>query len=357
MSANRQNRTSAPPRMGWGVARAGAMAVAFLLLAVGSATGADPVQFATYGMPHDTVWGPVIDAFCKKHSCVHVDTDMSSAEAITKFLAEKNKPVAFATEAGILFGPTATKRGAALAYKNANWDKLPAWAKDPEGYWFAVYVGVPTFLVNPARVPTVPHRWSDLLKGKYTKGFGIKDPHTSGTALATVLAANAAAGGTLENLQPGIDYFRRLRDEGVLSPVKVSDSNIQKGEVLVTVKYDHENLILRDKFAKDLKLEVIVPQDGTIYTPSVLILNRFAPDEKLARAFADFVTSDEGQILLASAYPRPIRYIAGNLTVPADVKARWLPDSAYEGRVKQDFNWSAFSMDSFAQKWAKEAAP
>lgn len=316
-----------------------------------------PVEFVTYGMPHEAVWGPVFDAFCKKYNCTHVDTDMSSAEAITKFVAEKNRPVAYATEAGRAFGPVAVKRGAALPFKNANWAKLPDWAKDPEGHWFAVYAGVPTFLVNPKLVQSVPESWQDLLTGEYKRTFAMKDPRTSGTALATVLAANAAMGGTLTNLAPGVAFFKKLKEAGNLNPVKVSDSNIQKGEIPITVKYDHENLVLRERLKAEMKLEIVVPKDGTIYAPSVVILNRYAPRPELARAFADFVISDEGQFVLANAFPRPIRYIAGNLAVPADVKARWLPDELYTGRVRSMPDWDQFSETDFIGRWTKEVAP
>ncbi len=336
-----------------------ALVVGGLLLSAGypGAHAAGPTKFATYGMPHETVWALVIDAFCKRHNCTHVDTDMSSAEAITKFVAERSKPVAFATEAGIAFGPVAVRRGAALMYKNANWDKIPAWAKDPDGGWFSVYAGVPTFLVNPKAVKAIPSAWRDLLNREYRRTFAIKDPRTSGTALATVLAVNVAMGGTLTNLNPGIAYFRLLKEMGILSPTRVSDANIQKGEIPVTVKYDHENLVLRDALRRELNLEIIVPRDGTIYSPSVLVLNRYAPDQTLARTFADFVTSDEGQLLVARAYPRPIRYVAGNLTVPADVRARWLSDSAYQGRILKVEEWGKFSIDAFVEKWTKEVAP
>lgn len=323
----------------------------------GTGTAAAQVPFGTYGMPHEAVWGLVFDAFCKKHNCTHVDSDMSSAEAITKFLAERGKPVAYATEAGRAFGPVAVKRAAALPYKNANWATLPDWAKDPEGGWFAVYAGVPTMLVNPALVKTVPRSWQDLLKDEYRKTFAMKDPRTSGTALATVLAANAAMGGTLSNVAPGIAFFKKLKQAGNLSPVKVSDANIQKGEIAITVKYDHENLVLRERFKNELKLEIVVPEDGTIYAPSVVILNRHAPRPELARAFADFVTSDEGQLLVAQAFPRPIRYIAGTLSVPAEVKARWLPEEQYAGRAKMMPDWDQFSEADFIERWTKEVAP
>jgi len=286
-----------------------------------------------------------------------VDTDMSSAEAITKFVAEKNKPIAYATEAGITFGADAVKREASLAYKNANWGKIPDWAKDANGNWFAIYGGVPTFLVNPAAVKNVPRSWKDLLKDEYKKTLAIKDPRTSGTALSAVLGVNSAMGGDLSSLKAGVMFFKQMKQQGNLSPASPSDSNVQKGEIPVTVKYDHENLILRNALKAELKLEIVVPEDGTMYTPSVVILNRWAPNQDLAKALADFITSDEGQLLVAKGLARPIRYLAGNLQVPDDIKANWLPDDAYKGKVKIAKDWDKFSQADFVDLWTKEVAP
>lgn len=114
---------------------------------------------------------------------------------------------------------------------------------------------------------------------------------------------------------------------------------------------------MKEAFKNDLKLEIVVPEDGTIYTPSVVILNRYAPKPELAKAFADFVASDEGQLLIAKAFPRPIRYVAGNLTVPAEIKARWLPDDACAGKLQTVTDWDKFNMADFVQKWTREVAP
>ncbi len=325
--------------------------------AEGPKEGAKPAEFITYGMPHEHVWGALFDAFCGKYNLVHVDTDMSSSEAITKFIAEKNKPIAYATEVGITFAYDAVKRGATFAYKNANWSKIPDWAKDPNGNWFAIYAGVPTMLVNPAAVKTLPHSWKDLLKDEYRKGFAIKDPRTSGTALSIVLAANSALGGDLKNLKPGVMFFKEMKRIGNLSPSSPSDSNIQKGEIPITVKYDHENIILRNRVKEDIALDIIVPDDGSLYTPSAIVINRWAPNPDLARKFADFVTSDEGQLLVAKGLARPIRYLAGNLAVPDEVKAGWLPDEAYKGKSKIIDDWSAFNQAEFVNLWTTEVSP
>jgi len=338
-------------RRAWGMGVLLGAAVCGLL---GAAGAGEPRTLTTYGMPEEGPWAEVFQGFCQEHNCKHVDTDMTSAQAITKFLAERGRPVATATEVGALFGPLAVRQEATLAYRNAWWNKLPDWARDTEGHWFAVYAGVPTFLVNKAVVKSVPQSWQDLLKPEFKNAIAFKDPRESGTAVAMLLAATVANGGGPGNLTPGIAYFKKLFQAGQVKATSPSTSNIQKGEVPITIRYDHENLITKERFKKELDLEVVMPSDGSAYTPSVVLLNRFAPDPDLAKAFADFLLSDRGQLVLARSLTRPIRFIAGNLEVPADIRAHWLPEELYRSRVRTIQNWEGFSVDEIRERWTNE---
>lgn len=324
-----------------------------LWLAVPEASGQEKL-LATYGQPEEGPWQEIFRTFCKEHACRHVDTDMTSAQAIAKFLAERDRPIATSTEVGVLFGPLAARQGAALPHKNAYWAQIPDWAKDAGGHWFAVYAGVPTFLVNRALVRAIPQTWQDLLKPEYRNSIAFKDPRESGTATAMLLAATVAQGGGPGNLAPGTAYFRQLFQIGNVKAISPSTASIQRGEVPITIRYDHENLITRERLKNELDLEVVIPADGSLYTPSLIVLNRFAPDPALARAFADFLLSDRGQLVLARSLTRPIRAIAGNLEIPADVRARWLPEELYRTRVRTLTSWEGFSVTEIRERWTKE---
>src|SRR5262249_43231086 len=104
-------------------------------------------KFISYGMPDDWAnFGEIFRNFCQQYACAHEDTDMSSAEEITKFDAEKNNAQASVADIGMPFGPLAVKKGVTLAYKSAAWVKVPDWAKDKDGKWVGSYVGVATVL-------------------------------------------------------------------------------------------------------------------------------------------------------------------------------------------------------------------
>ena len=87
-------------------------------------------QLVSLGMPDS--WANYKANFAEisnKYGLKHVDTDMSSAEAISKIEAEKDKPSADMTDIGITFAPVAVAKGISLPYKASHWAELPNWRR------------------------------------------------------------------------------------------------------------------------------------------------------------------------------------------------------------------------------------
>ncbi|MEV0588454.1 extracellular solute-binding protein [Nonomuraea sp. NPDC050310] len=287
----------------------------------------------TYGLAPDWAnYGEVVKAFCAKHgaSCDHKDTDMSSADEIKAFDAEKDKPVATASDIGLMWGPVAEAKGVVPAYQPPNASKLKDWQKG-KGGWVATFVGAPAFVVNVDKVPNAPKTWQDLLKPEYKGMIAIKNPASSGTGQSMLVAAAVAAGGTVDNLGPGFDYFRKLKDSGNLSAAKMSEDTLEKGEAPIQVNYDFNGLAQKAALkAKNVDVEVIIPADGSVWAPSGLMINKYNTAKgDFLKGFLDYVLTDEAQILFAKFGARPIRVLNGDLQLPADAKANWLPDAAY----------------------------
>lgn len=314
---------------------------------------ADPdIVYTTYGQPDDWAnWKGIFEKFCSDNDITRVDTDMSSAEEIEKFDAEKDNPQADSAEVGMIWGPVAAEQDVTMAYKNENWNKIPDWAKDEDGNWFGLYVGVPVFLVNKDIVENVPQSWEDLKKPEYKNSIVISNPQTSGTGQNTVLAAAYGLTGDISNVDVAIEYFNEIDNAGNFKDIDGSAANIQKGEVPITIVYDFNAYTLQKKFENEVNLEIVFPEEGSIYAPGALILNKYAPHAEYAQKFADFITSDEGQLLFAEGGARPIRYVAGNLEIPEDIKTNMLPDELY-GNCGSPENWNTVSPDLIAQKWA-----
>lgn len=295
----------------------------------------------SYGMPPDwTNFGEIWDTFLPKYGLTHTDTDMSSAEEIQKFDAEKNNPVADIGDIGIQFGPVAVSAGAVAAYKPTGWDKIPDYAKDPDGYWMCWYTGTMSFAVNTALVPNVPRTWADLLKPEYKGMVAISDPRNSGQGAMTILAANFAMGGDEKNLDPGFAYFDKLNKAGNFTAVAPSKANVEKGEAKIAILWDYNALPMRDDLAAvspAVPIEVVIPSDGTTQAPYCHIINKYAAHPNAARLFREYILSDEVQIMQAKKYARPL--VTG-VKLPADLAAKFPPDSAYAS-VKPINDWKA----------------
>jgi putative spermidine/putrescine transport system substrate-binding protein len=295
-------------------------------------------QYVSYGMSDDWVnFGTIFEAIQSKYGLKHTDTDMTSAEEITHLLAEKNAPVADIADIGYDFLGRLLDADLTQPYKNASWATIKDSAKDPDGKWASAYWGAIAFLVNTDKVKTKPATWNDLLKPEYKDMVCSRDPRVSTYATASVLAAAYANGGGEDNVKPGLDWFQKLRDTGNLRQgVVLNVASVQKGECPISIVYDFDGFAKRD--ATGLPLEVIIPQDATVGMLFVQYISATAPHPNAAKVAIDYLYSDEGQLALAQGYAHPTRAIP----LPADVKAKLLPESAY-GKVHFPSSLTAFS--------------
>ncbi|MGZ7445094.1 ABC transporter substrate-binding protein [Paenibacillus sp. TH7-28] len=259
-----------------------------------------------------------------KYSLQHTDTDMSSADEINKFEAEKDKPTADIGDVGIAFGPVAVDKGVTQPYKTSYWDEIPDWAKDQDGHWVVGYTGSIAFFTNTDLVKQAPQSWEDLKNGDYKIIVG--DVTKAAQAQMAVLAAAMAYGGDETNIEPGIAYFEDLAQKGRLSNAEASLANIEKGEVQVTLFWDFNALNYRDQLGGVDKFNVTIPKEGSVVSGYATIINKYAPHPNAAKLAREYILSDEGQINLAKGYARPIRE---SVQLPEDVAAKLLPAEAY----------------------------
>jgi putative spermidine/putrescine transport system substrate-binding protein len=284
-------------------------------------------KLISYGMPKE--WADYEEIFKTvegNYGITHEDTDMTSAEELSKFKAEKDNPVADIGDVGMTFGNVAKAQGIVQPYKNEHWDDVPDWAKDKDGYWTGAYTGTIAFLVNKKLVKDIPHSFKDLLNTEYKNCVVVGDVEKAAQSQNAILAAALANGGDEKNIQPGIDYFKKLKEMGNLKDIDNKVSNFQKGEVPIGILWDFNALSYRKTINQMDDYEVIVPTDGTVISAYVSVINQYAPHPNAAKAFQDFLFSDEGQIDLAKGFARPIRKV----TLPNDVKSQLLPDDDYK---------------------------
>lgn len=312
--------------------------------------------YTTYGMPDTWAnYGEVLQLMAQKYgySYQHVDTDMSSMEEILKFDAEKNNPVAISSDIGILFGPVAEARGVVPSYMPPSAEKLPAGLKGKNGGWVATFTGVPALVVNTDVIKDVPRTWDDLLKPEFTGKVGAIDASgMGGTDMAMFIAWTYAHGGSVIDMAPGAEFARKLLPQMASAPQ--NSQTLERGEVPIQLKYDFNCIASATALKqKGINATVVIPE-GSVYAPSATMINKYNLDKmNIAKVFLDFVLSDEAQIAFAKFGARPIRWVLGDLELPAEARAGWLPDEDYAHVHKID-DWSALDVAALAQYWVSE---
>ena len=84
--------------------------------------------------------------------------------------------------------------------------------------------------MNKTVITNVPQDWADLLKPEYNGKIALAgDPRTSSQAINAVYAAALANGGSLDNAQPGLDFFKQLNDSGNLLPIIATAATVAVG--------------------------------------------------------------------------------------------------------------------------------
>jgi putative spermidine/putrescine transport system substrate-binding protein len=276
------------------------------------------------GMPDTWAnWVETWDELGEKYQLKHTDTDMSSAEELAKFAAEKQDATADIGDVGVAFGPIAEEQDLTLAYKTSYWDEIPDWAKDDNGDWIVGYTGTMAFITDKNNVANAPTSWEDIKNGDYTVSIG--DALTANQAQFSILAAAYAFGGDEKNIQPGIDFFAELAKQGRLSSGDPSVANLEKGEIDVALLWDFNALGYREQIGAE-RFEVTIPEEASVTSGYATIINKYSNNPHAAMLTREYILSDEGQENLAKGYARPIRE---NVQLSEDVKSLLLPNDMY----------------------------
>ena len=279
-------------------------------------------------------YGEMISTFATKYEIKvnSINPEAGSADeiqAIRDNKENKGPQAPDVIDVGPAFGPLAKDEGLLAPYKVATWETISG-VKDTDGFFYTDYNGVMVFEVNTDVVKDVPQDWADLLDPKYKGQIALAgDPRASNQAAQSVYAAALANGGSLDNIQPGLEFFKELNAMGNLLPLIANTGSIAKGETPITFQWNYLALANDESFAGNPPLEIIYPKSinwGGFYLQAV---SAYAPHPAAARLWQEFLYSDEGQTIWMNGYCAPARL--GDMlkrgVVSDDLKTK-LPDPA-----------------------------
>jgi putative spermidine/putrescine transport system substrate-binding protein len=287
------------------------------------------------------------------------EAEFSSAQEVEVFKNSKQHPHGDIADVGFKWGPVVIQEGLVSPYKHSYWNDIPADLKDPNGNWCTEYWGAQAFVINTDIVKNPPTSFADLLNNDYKNMVGIDgDPRQATDALSAVYAAALAhSGGSDNSIQPGIDFFAALKKKGNFTSARANIANITKGEVAIAVIWDYLGLGFRDQLAGKPNLSVVIPADGSIAGPYIVILNKTAPHPFAGRLWIEYLFSDEAQLFFLQGYAHPIRYqkLAAAGKIPAALAAK-LPSADQYTKVKfvSDINKLTAASDALTANWQSQ---
>lgn len=274
-------------------------------------------------------YGEMMKTFSQKYNIKvnSINPEAGSADelqAIRDNRENKGPQAPDVIDVGPAFGPLAKEEGLLAPYKVMTWDTIDG-LKDPDGYFYTDYNGVLVFEVNLDVVKDVPQDWKDLLDPKYKGQIALAgDPRSSNQAAQTVYAAAIANGGSLDNVQPGLEFFKELNARGNLLPMIANTGSIAKGETPITFQWNYLALANAEAFNGNPPLEIVYPKSVTWGGFYLQAISAYAPHPAAARLWQEFLYSDEGHLIWMKGYCAPAR-LADMLkrdVVPADLKAK-----------------------------------
>ena len=237
-------------------------------------------------------------------------------------------------DVGPSFAVQGASQGLYTPYEVATWSTIPDSMKDPGGMWYGDYYGVISFGTNLNVQKNPPKDWSDLLNPRYKGQVCIDgDPTLANDAFSAVFAAALANGGSLDDIQPGIDFFAKVKKVGNWNPADCYPADIAKGSTPIAIIWDYLNLAYKKQFAGNPPYTVSIPKTGVYGGFYCQAINATSPNPNAARLWEEFIYSDEGQLLYLEGYTHPARYadMAKRGVIPASVTAQLPPASAYAG--------------------------
>ncbi|MCR9235959.1 MAG: ABC transporter substrate-binding protein [Alphaproteobacteria bacterium] len=274
----------------------------------------------------------------------------NSGQTISQLIAEKASPVADVAYYGVTTGIKAANEGVATAYKPKGFDDIAEGLKDPDGRWFTIHYGTLGLFVNKDALggAPVPACWADLKKPEYEGMVGYLDPSSAFVGYAGAVAVNRAFGGDLDNFDPAIAFFNELAENDPIVPKQTSYARVVSGEIPILFDYDFN--AYRGKYTEDGNFEFVLPCEGSVVVPYVMSLVANGPKPEVGRKVLDFILSDKGQAIWTNAFLKPARPVE----LPADVAAKFLPDSDYERATPVDYAKMEQVQKAFGDRYLAE---
>ncbi len=256
-------------------------------------------------------YGSIISAFESKYGIKvnSANPNGSSGEELAAIKAQQGSAQGpDVVDVGPSFALQGASEGLFAPYKVATWSSIPADQKAPDGSWFDDYGGYIAVGYNASIFKRAPTSLSSLLSPEFRGSVCLDgNPESSQAAFSAVYAAALANGGSFKNIEPGIQYFKKLASVGNFVPTGATPASIGSGQCRVSLDWSYLQVKYAQGLApKGIKWKVFVPPNAEYASYYVQAISKFAPDPAAARLWEEFLYSPAGQNLWLAGYASPV---------------------------------------------------
>ncbi len=190
--------------------------------------------------------------------------------------------------------------GQIMSYTPANADKINDGWIDDDSMLFGYSASAVGVIYNTTIHSELDADWADLSGSEYTDDIAIPDPEKSG-------ACKDFLAGLVTGLDNGEAIMQSWADNGLTVPganaaALEAVTTGEKGILIAGVDYNAYS-----SMADGEPISIYYPASGTVVNPRPAMIMNTAPNVENAKAFIDFLFSDEAQQMVADAYLLPGR--------------------------------------------------
>lgn len=275
------------------------ISAALLLAVVSSAASAQTLTVYSAG-PNNLITH-LANGF-KAHSGITVNVFQgTTGQIMARLEAERAKPVADVLISASWDSAESLKQsGDLLAYTPAGADQVPDFLRDT--HYIAQGVSALALIWNRQSGTPAPEDWQDLARPAYRNAVTMPDPAQSGAAFELLTGLITAMGE-----DDAWALMGKLRDNQMIVPgpnARALNPVLQGAKSVVFGAVDYISLAQQ---AAGESIEVIFPRSGTVIAPRPMMILNYSSNQDSARAFLDYVLSEEGQRMVADVYLIPAR--------------------------------------------------
>jgi putative spermidine/putrescine transport system substrate-binding protein len=218
-------------------------------------------------------------------------------------------------------------------YKVKTWNAIPAGNKAANGDWYNDYGGYVSFGCDLQVVPSCPTTWAGLEGAAYKNAVALNGvPGQAGAATGAVFAAAINNGGSLNNAQPGLTFFDKLKSLGNFNATDCDASSlIEAGQCPIIINWDFLNVAGAWGLPATAKWKVVVPKGTPLGEFYAQAISKTAPDPAAARLWEEFLYSTKGQNNFLKGFARPVE-LAAMVKAGTDDKAAYKALPAVPGK-------------------------